>query len=346
MTIAILGDCHFNCHNASVIHHEYMKKFFVEFFEYIDEKKIKTVLQLGDMFDVRKHVNTWALRFFRENFIQPCIERNLTVYVLVGNHDIFHRETVDVSSVEEVLLPYKSNFIVVNNPFDTFIDGKSFLLLPWVCKDNEQDVSSAIKNSKAKYCAGHFEFNGFDLFRGQPAKTNYFHQEYKKFDQVFSGHYHVRSQKDNVLYTGTPYQLTWSDYGIEKGFYVLDDTLTFIDNHHTIYGVIRLSENIDFTIVDVQDKHIKLYIDVELSAKDREKLIDKIYSMNPHSLKIIDVTVLTEQKNADTIDTSEFTSLSDMISGYVNNIDVGVNIQKDKLQNVLLKLLSEVGNAS
>ena len=90
--LAIVGDLHFGVHNSSLIHHEYMKKFFTDFFLYIDENKIDTVLQLGDMFDVRKFINTWSFRFFRENFLVPVLERDLTVYVLCGNHDIYYKE--------------------------------------------------------------------------------------------------------------------------------------------------------------------------------------------------------------------------------------------------------------
>ena len=45
---------------------------------------------------------------------------------------------------------------------------------------------------------------------------------FSKFDRVFSGHYHMKSTKDNVTYLGNPYQLYWNDYASKRGFHVFD----------------------------------------------------------------------------------------------------------------------------
>ena len=64
---------------------------------------------------------------------------------------------------------------------------------------------------------------------------------------VYSGHYHIYQKMDNVTYVGTPNQENWSDFGLKKGFMVMDmETLEteFVDN---VYST----------------KHIKCHIDVE-----------------------------------------------------------------------------------
>lgn len=341
--IVILGDTHFGCHNSSAIHHGYMKKFYDDFFKFIDENNIKHIVQLGDLFDVRKHINTWSLQFFRKNFLEPIIERNLDVWVLVGNHDIYYRESISVSSVEEILLPYDNWFHIVKDTGDYEIAGESFLFVPWVCKENDDDVAKALKASNSDYCAGHFEFDGFELFRGQMAKSHYKHSGYKKFKQVFSGHYHAMSSRDNVVYTGTPYELTWQDSGTVKGFFVLEDgVLTFQENPHKLYVTLTVDSETTIEADHVTDKILKVKLAGPWEPKEREALIDNLYSMKPHDIKIVNGHALVE--NTEEVDSSKYQTyvgVDEMISDYVSNITVNEQLDKDRLKHVLLDILND-----
>lgn len=344
--ILFIGDTHISVSNASIPHHENMSKFFQDLFDYVDKNGTRTILQLGDLFDVRKHINTWSLNFFRENFIKPVIERDLHVIILLGNHDIYYRESLQVSSVEEVLTPYSEYFTIVKTPIDMVIENETFLLVPWVCKENTEEVQRAIQNSKSKYCAGHFEFNGFELFKGQLAKTHYNHDEYKKFEQVFSGHYHHMSSKDNVLYTGTPYELTWVDCDTPKGMFSLKDSiLTFIENPHKLYSAFRLSDHPKIAEDLIHKKFVKITVDTPLEPKQREALLDMVYSMQPHSVKLIESRTVVD----DTVEVSHeaTTSISELIGEYVETVKLNENIDKEKLNSILLSMFVEASaNAS
>lgn len=343
--LAILGDTHFGAGGANIIQHEYMRKFFKDFFQYIDDNNIKTILQLGDLFDVRKHINTWALSFFREVFLKPVIERDLRVVVLLGNHDIFYRESLQISSVEEVLCSYDEWFRIIKEPTEIVLEGLSFLLVPWVCKENLNLVQSFLQRSSSAYCAGHFEFNGFELFRGQLAKTNYDHAEYKKFDKVFSGHYHHMSSKDNIIYTGTPYELTWQDCSTTKGFFVVDSSsIDMIENKHTLYSSFALSAYQEIPEQIIRDKHVKINIDVALEPKKRDALLEKIYSMKPHSLKLIEKSIDTT--STDKIVYNDVTSVPDVIKDYVENISIDQSLDKSVLSDMLIQLFVEAGHAN
>lgn len=342
---AILGDCHFGTANSSLIHHEYMKKFFKDFFSYVDDHGIKFVLQLGDLFDVRKYINTWSLNFFKQEFHEQLVKRDMHMYVLLGNHDIFYRESLQISSVEEVLRDYPQYYTIIKEPTEINICGTSILAVPWVCKENVDQVNAAIANSKSKYCAGHFEFDGFELFKGQLAKTDYSHDGYKKFKKVISGHYHHMSSKDNVMYTGTPYELTWQDCNTTKGFFVYNGkTFTLVENVHRLYSSFKLSTT-DITEDIIRDKYVKILVDVALAPKERDAMLDRIYSMKPHDVKLI-------ENNVDTVSTSSTvytptTSISDIITDYVKNVSVGDNIDKQHLSSIMMSLYVEASaNAS
>lgn len=343
--IAVIGDTHFGA-SASDIHiQSYMRKFFSDFFSYIDTHQIKHVIQLGDLFDVRKHVNTLTLKFFREVFLQPVIERNLQVVVLVGNHDIYHRESVSVSSVEEVLHPFTEWFTVVNSPKDVSIEGKTFLCVPWVCKENESDVAKAITKSSSKFCVGHFEFNGFELFKGQLAKTHFNHLDYKKFERVISGHYHHMSGRDNVLYTGTPYELTWNDHGTPKGFFVITNSdIVFVENKHKLFSMITLSDNPVIDSASIKDKHVKVRIDTQITPKERDALIDKIYGFGPHTVKLIELK--TDVATVDNVVYNDTSSIHDLIADYATTVQVSPDVNRDRLKTVLTTMYLEASNAN
>lgn len=350
--IAILGDTHFGCHNSSIVHHEYMKKFFDDFFMYLDQNNIKTVIQLGDLFDVRKHINTWSLNFFRQVFLSRAIEHDIRIYVILGNHDIYYRESLQISSVEEILHDYQDWFVIVKEPADYIIEDQTFFLVPWICKENESAASIALKKSTSNFCAGHFEFNGFELFKGHPAKTSRDHGEYSKFKQVYSGHYHHMSTWDNVLYTGTPYELTWQDCNTTKGFFVLDtDKTVLIENKHTLYSSITLTQQTEIDRDAIYGKFVRIKVDYDLDVKQRERLIDKIQSMQPINLKLIERALVSIDESSD--DTPEQnktynpdTSVTEIITDYVSNVSIANTIDRDTLKSMLLTIYSEASSAS
>ena len=46
---------------------------------------------------------------------------------------------------------------------------------------------------------------------------------FNKFEKVFSGHYHCRSDQETVHYLGNPYEMFWNDVNdTERGFHIFD----------------------------------------------------------------------------------------------------------------------------
>jgi DNA repair exonuclease SbcCD nuclease subunit len=61
---------------------------------------------------------------------------------------------------------------------------------------------------------------------------------FKRFEKVFSGHFHKKSDDGQIYYCGTQYEITWSDYKCPKGFHIFDtDTreLTRVPNPIVIH---------------------------------------------------------------------------------------------------------------
>lgn len=349
MKVAILGDTHFGVRNDSQAFHDLFRKFYVEtFFPYLEEHGITHVIQTGDLFDRRKYVNFNSLRQAREYFFDPLVEKNIRLYVIIGNHDIFYKNTLEVNSMSMLLDGYdnisifqKPELLVLNDQFE--ID-----MIPWICDENREDVINFIKKSKCPYCVGHFELNGFEMDRG-----NYFHGGWDKsilgnYSKVFSGHFHHRSEIGNILYVGSPNEHTWIDYADNKGFHVLD-TITgeveFITNTHTIFRKIGYNdEELYFDDVTKHDfsefggKYVKVVVVKKTNEFLFETFMDKMTRANPIDVSIVedfaDVQVFT---NGEEIDQAEDT-LS-IIDKVVDGIEL--EIEKPKLKSMLRAIYTE-----
>ena len=62
MKIIILGDCHFGVKQSSDIVALHQRRFFDSLIDYGNKNNIKTIIQLGDIFDQRKNINVKSLK--------------------------------------------------------------------------------------------------------------------------------------------------------------------------------------------------------------------------------------------------------------------------------------------
>lgn len=338
MIIPILGDTHFGARNANKHYHEYFAKFYKDFFEFIDKNQIKEFIQLGDLFDVRKHVDTWVLNWCKSTFINACVERNLLCHVIVGNHDIHFRESLEVNTPSLILSEWPDTFNVISSPKEIVVDGKTFLLVPWIAKSNKQQIEEAISKTKAQYLCGHFEFDGFEMHRGSLAKSHLKHTDFSKFDKIISGHYHTKSEKDNVLYTGTPYETTWIDANDPKGFFVFDtksEKFEFVKNQHTLHEYVRFPE-----VRSVEGKIVRGMIDDITDRTAIDKWKEELISYAPYEIKFLEKSVAVA--GSSTVETKIKTT-EELISDYIDTIET--DLDKDLIRQKMMTLYQQaLGN--
>ena len=103
MKIALLNDTHFGARNDSLIFDDYFHKFYDDiFFPYIKEHNIKTLVHLGDIVDRRKFINYKIAHNFRHKFLQRLWSEKIDTHIIIGNHDIYFRNTNKVNAVQEL----------------------------------------------------------------------------------------------------------------------------------------------------------------------------------------------------------------------------------------------------
>lgn len=350
MKIAILGDTHFGMRNDSAVFNELAKKFYTEvFFPYLERHGIGTVIQLGDLFDRRKFINFNILASAKEYFFDPLHFENLQLYTLIGNHDIFYRNTLKVNSPQLLLSEY-DNIHIIDKP-STIIPGDMPMdLIPWICEENEKEIAEFIRNSKSDYCLGHFELAGFEMDRGNFCHEGMDASLLSKYEQVISGHFHHRSERDNILYTGVPYQMTWADWNDPKGFHVFDTEtreLEFIENPHTIYVKIGYNDdNLYFDEVQNNDysvftgKYVKVVVEKKNNGFLFETLIENLNKANP-----IDVSIVEDFSDISIIDAND-DGVIDQADDTLSIIDkvvegMEIDLQKPRLKSILRDIYNE-----
>lgn len=343
--VAILGDPHFGAKGASTILLDHQKKFYDFFFETIGD--INTVIILGDTFDTRKFTNNYILDQAKKIFFDRLLEKNITTYTIIGNHDCFFRNTLFPNAVETLLAEY-TNIIPISSPVTHLIKGIDICLIPWMCPDNYQNCLDEIETSKSDICIGHFEIGGFPMYRGVESHGGLSSSIFNRFDKVFSGHYHHRSTNNNISYLGTPYELTWQDYGDAKGFHLFDlasRELQFIQNPHKLFVKLEYDdkgiEPINLDAYDLSDCYIKLIVVNKTDYYKFDLFVNKLYNK-----KCIEIKIIEDIGDFSAGEVSEEISLEDtqaVLSQYIESVET--DMDKSKIKAFISSLYTEAINS-
>ena len=309
MKVAIITDTHYGARKGSKHLHDYFEMFYRDvFFPSLEEYQIDTVIHMGDIFDSRKAIDLQSLEWAKRVVLEPL--KKYKVYLTIGNHDCYYKNTNNVNSPELLLRNYP-NIKVYTKADELTIDKRKILLLPWINSENYQETCNLIKRTKAKVVMGHLELNGFVATRGHVMDHGMDIDIFDKFEKVYSGHYHTRSNNGKIFYLGNPYEMFWNDVNDPRGFHIFD---TETIEHTPINNPYRLFYNIYyedtnyklFNATEYKNKIVKIIVRQKSNLKDFEKFIDKLYSVGVQDLKIIENFDVQESEDFD-IDEDENT---------------------------------------
>ena len=347
MKIALLTDTHFGARNDNLNFNDYFYQFYEGvFFPYLQQNNIKHCIHLGDLMDRRKYVSYRILKDFRERFIQPFLHLEIDLHILVGNHDIYFRNTNDVNSLQELLGANYKNIHIYPEAQEVDFGGFPILMMPWINPQNEIYSFGMMDETKADTMVSHLEVVGFEMHGGHFSESGFDKSQFKKFDTIFSGHYHKKSDDGQIYYLGTPYQMTWSDYNCPKGFHVFDTEtreLTRIVNPQKIFEKIYYDDTQEnYDIHDVNqytNKYIKLVVVNKNDLYKFDKFTDKLFKADCHEVKIIeDFTDLDANTVSDDIVENSQDTMT-LLGKYIDDLDI--NLDKTKLKSDISKLYHE-----
>ena len=351
MKIALITDTHFGARNDNLAFNEYFYEFWEKtFFPYVKEKGIDTVIHLGDVMDRRKFVSYKIAQDFRKRFIQKFVDEGITLHMLVGNHDTFYKNTNDVNSLAELVEGRYPKMFVYPETATVEFDGTPICFIPWICPDNYSDTMTHIKETKAQVAMGHLEINGFEMHAGHYAEGGYDKQFLNKFDTVFSGHFHKKSDDGQVFYLGNTYQMTWSDDNCPKGFHVFDTStreLERIVNPYTIFQKVYYDETTtDYSQFDVsvlKNKFVKIIVVNKKDFYAFDRFIDKVLGESgAHEVKIVEDFSELDAENVDDTIVENAEDTMTLLERYIDELDV--TLDKHRLTNMMKSLYLEASD--
>lgn len=341
MKVAIVGDTHVGMRKDSLKFHKHASKFFSMLFDYLDKHNIKTILQLGDLFDSRKSINPYSVAESKKYFFNKFLhDTGIEMITLLGNHDIYWRESLSVNSPTEVLGP-EFNINIVDKPTTLKIGNIHCDFIPWMCDENYEECIDFMKKSSSDYCFGHFEIAGAKMYKGAESHSGLSAEIFRDYKRVFSGHFHTQTLFENIQYVGTPYEITWEDYNDPRGFHILDTetgTIEFIENPHTMFTIVEYSNGFLGDYSTLNEKIVKVLVRDKANLYDFEHFINKINSSGAYDVKIV------ENLNTENGEIDETINLADTVSilnSYIDSIDIS---HKKEVKHYLKMLHTEALN--
>lgn len=345
----ILTDTHFGARNDSTFFNDYFFKFFNELvFPYIKTHQIKTIYHLGDFWDRRKYINFNTLNMVRQSVIEPLGDLGVTLKVLLGNHDIFYKNTSRVNSIEEIFGDRYPFVQIYNEP--TIEDD--VVLCPWIIPEKMEETIKFLKSNSRKILMGHFDIFGFiktdDIDGGCGIQI----EDLAGYDCVLSGHFHTKQSKGNIHYLGSPYPMTWGEVDSQHGFHVMeydssvdDVVVKFIQNENVIFQKIeyddtsesdakRLVDSYDYP--SLHEKYVKVVVVEKTNPYIFDLFIDKIMKANPADLNLVDVAVRDAVDN--TVDLAKDTI--QIIHESIDDLDYDDD-HKEKIKSEMSSLYKE-----
>ena len=339
--VALISDTHFGVHRGNEIYLESQVRFLRDqFVPYLKEHEIHTIFMLGDLFDNRQAINIKVKNIVFDLFND--ILKDFTIHIIVGNHDIYLKNTVAINSLK--FLTLFPNVEVYEDIKLLEIHDRKILMVPWQVDNLEFRNRVANKNIHCDVCMGHFEVVGFKMTSsnsdacslGLPSSVLF-----ENYSLTFSGHFHHRSMKtlngSVVQYIGNPYHLTRHDIGEDRGFCILDlEDLKyeFVSNTESLRYVSIDYPN-EFNESDIKGNVVDVNViyDEEYNEDAVQKYLNKIEKMKPAFSPNLKIT-----NNFQTTSTVEYKqqTILELFKEYVESINTISN--KEEIYTLLVEV--------
>ena len=309
-------DIHYGMRNNAKQHNIDCDEFIDWFIEQAKAKGCETCVFGGDWHHNRASLNISTMKYSLDGLrkLNNAFEK---VYFILGNHDLFYRETRDVNSVEFVKeLP---NIILI----DSVLSEGDCTFVSWLVGDEWKKIPKI----KSKYMFGHFELPTFKLnaMVEMPDHGGLKSEMFTNQEFVFSGHFHHRQVKGNVIYTGNAFPHNFSDsWDDERGWMFLEwgkEPEFFAWPDAPKYKTITLSsllENPEKYLLPKTNARVSL--DIDISYEEANFIKDTF--IETYDLR--DLT-LQPQKNAehenDTGAEIHFETIDEIVISQLNSID-------------------------
>lgn len=345
-----LGDLHAGVRDGNELVMDFQLKYLIDMvIKYCLENQIKTIIQLGDVWEVRRATNNNVSDRWKREFFDVLEHHGIVLITIVGNHDTYYKNRINPNYSNTLLSKYKKIW-VIDEPTEMTLNDTKYAFIPWICKSNHDACIAMITNTDAEVVVGHFEIKGARLNATSVCEDGLPMETFARFKLVMSGHFHSQGEYGNIRYAGTPYETTWTDYGEAKGFWTSGtDTneLTFHRNDNPLHIKITYVEENDMSVVfdqDLKNKYVKVTVESREDFKKYEKWLMKLETMGMFDLKIVEPMMALDSDESDIevdVENLDVAKTEDMMVQYIKDV---YPERADRLAKMSLGLYGEAVN--
>lgn len=342
MKIALISDIHFGVRKNNEVFLDSQIRFFEEqFVPYLKQNGIDHIFILGDLFDNRSSTNTKVMNAVYDIFDKKL--NSFKVWMIVGNHDCYFNSTVEINSLK--FLEKFENVTLIEKMTQLEIDGKKIIMVPWIT-DNISFVREFAQKEKFDFCFGHFNINGFHFNKFKKSEDGIQGRIFSNCKKVFTGHFHIRNSQtilgSEIIYIGSPFQLTRNDIDENRGFVVLDTSTsehTYVDNNVSL-KYIKLKYPEKFTSSKIKNNIIDVYVTYDETYNENkvDKYVKKIEDFGPAMTPNIFVENNSDLSSDIDLENYKFGSMLDLMREYIDSLDIG---NKEEINQILIDLYNE-----
>jgi hypothetical protein len=314
--VAMMTDIHFGLKSNSSVHNQDCEDFVDWFIAKAKEEGCEIGMFLGDWHHNRNTLNITTMDYSLRA-LEKLGKAFDQFYFFPGNHDLYYKDKRDIHSVE--FGKYIPGIEIIHKP--TTIDGVT--MCPWLVGEEWK----MLQKSKSRYVFGHFELPHFfmNAMVQMPDHGDVQLEHFSHFEYGFSGHFHKRQQKQNMIYIGNAfphnYADTWDD---ERGMTVLE--WGSVPKHFNwpgqpTYRTTKLSELIDNADTMLLPKqHLRVTLDIDVSFEEASFIKEKFIE----DYRVREITLIPEKKEVEintSIDVGKFESIDQIVSSQLVNIE-------------------------
>ena len=300
--IGIFSDLHVGVSNDSKMRLDETQKCVKWIIQEFKKNEVDWVIFCGDLFNSRYSINVNTLNVGID-IVEALAFNFEKIFLIAGNHDIYYKNTNNINSITFLKdLSRNDNIYVIDKePLFLNVNGTTFGLYPWGV--DIEGIKKIEDFTAPTYGFGHFEFNGAENLGQTMTGAKYsLANLFALGDTLFSGHYHKNKtytdlKSGKYLYmVGSPLQLNWADYNLNKKIVILDtDSQKFIELNNNInarfekiyYTGFKDGKYSDEALKKLCRKNfVKFEIDCKYKFDEIVKCNDIIKEMNPYSFEI------------------------------------------------------------
>ena len=314
--VACFTDIHFGLKSNSSTHNQDCEDFVDWYIAKAKEEGCDVGIFMGDWHHNRNSLNITTMDYSLRA-LEKLGQAFDKFYFFPGNHDLYYKDKRDIHSVE--FGKYIPGITVVHEP--TTIGDVT--LCPWLVGDEWKTIGK----KGGKYIFGHFELPSFfmNAMVQMPDHGEIQLDSFKNYELGFSGHFHKRQQRQNMIYIGNAFPHNYADaWDDDRGMMTLEwggvPEYYAWDNQPT-FRTVKLSQLIDDADKIILPKqHLRVTLDIDISYEEASFIKEKFIS----DYNIRELTLIAEKKDLEintSIDIQSFESVDQIVSSQIISID-------------------------